>query len=119
MATHSLLHILLRPLSPRSELLVRRALGAVQAILAALTGIRTIQLTIALYHDKASRIQPGGYRTYDPHGFGFMALAMLLIPSTVLFAFGAASVWRNLSVSWWLPLLVILALWGGAYMLLL
>ena len=109
---------LIQPLNPRADLWVRRVFGAALAVLAVLAGARTIQLAFALYRDAASPRQLGGYRTYDPHGFGFMTLAYLLIPATVLLGFGSASVWRKWSVPWWLPLVTILGLCGAAYSLL-
>ena len=115
MAMHSLWQTLIRPLGPRVELWVRRTFGILLAVLAMLAGVRAIQLTTALARDTTR--WPGGYRTYDPHGFGFMALVLLLIPGTVLLAFGSASVWRKWSVPWWLPLLSILGLCGVAYWL--
>jgi hypothetical protein len=83
-----------------------------------LVGLRAIELTMALYRDAVSPRQPGRYRAYDPHGFGIMTLVYLLIPATVLLAFGAASVWRKWSVPWWMPLLPILGLGGAVYSLL-
>lgn len=109
---------LTQPLNPRADLWVRRVFGAAQAVLAMLAGARAIELTIALYRDAASPRRPGGHRTYDPHGFGFMTLVYLLIPATVLLAFGSVSVWRKRSVPWWLPFLTILGLCGAAYSLL-
>jgi len=119
MATHSMWRTLTQPLNPRADLWVRRVFGVAQAALAVLAGARAIVLTIDLYRDAASPRQPGGYRAYDPHGFGFMTLVYLLIPATVLLAFGSASVGRKWSVPWWLPLLTILGLDGAAYALLL
>ena len=110
---------LTQPLNPRADLWVRRVFGATQAILAMLAGARAIDLAIALSRDAASPRQPGGYRTYDPHGFGFMTLVYLLIPATVLLALGSASVWRKWTVPWWLPLVTIIGLGGAAYSLLL
>ena len=109
---------LIEPLNPRAELWVRRVVGAALAALAMLAGARAIQLTVALDRDAVSPRQLDGYRAYDPHGFGFMTLVYLLIPSTVLLAFGSASFWREWSVPWWLPLLTILGLCGAAYTLL-
>jgi len=113
-----MLRTLIEPLNPRAELWVRRVVGAALAVLAMLVGARAVQLTIALHRDAVSPRLPGGYRRYDPHGFGFMTLVYLLIPGTVLLAFGSASFWRKWSVPWWLPLLTILGLCGAAYTLL-
>ena len=118
MATHSMWRTLTQPLNPRTELWARRVFGAAQAVVAMLVGVRTLQLTVALYRDAVSPRRPGAYRAYDPHGFGFMTLVYLLIPATVVLAFGSASVWRKWSVPWWLPLLTILGLGGAAYALL-
>jgi hypothetical protein len=116
MTTYSRWRTLLRPLEPRAELWARRTFGTALPVLTTLAGVRAIQLTVALYHDTAR--QPGGYRTYDPHGFGFMTLLYLLIPGTVLLAFSSASIWRKWSVPWWLPLLTILGLCGFVFALL-
>ena len=118
MAIQSMWRTLIQPLNPRAELWVRRAFGAALAVLAVLAGARTIQLAFALYRDAASARQLRGYRANDPHGFGFMTLVYLLIPGTVLLAFGSASVWRKWSVPPWLPLLTIVGLCGAAYRLL-
>jgi hypothetical protein len=105
---------LTQPLNPRAELWVRRVFGAAQATLAVWTGATAIRLTLALYLDATSPRAALSYRAFDPHGFGFMTLVVILVPITVLLAFGSASVWRKWSVPWWLPLLTIIGLDGVA-----
>jgi len=106
MATQSFYQKLTSPLSPRTETWVRRVFGFGQAVLAVLAGIQLIELTAIL--SRAREI--AGVQPVDPHGFGAAALQFLLVPSTVLFSFGAVAVWRKWSVPPLLPLGTIAAL---------
>ena len=115
MAIHSLYQALTKSLSPRLDVWVRRVFGAGQAAPAVLSGGFAVRLILELHGEIAEARSRGG-GVSDAGGAAFALVVYALIPMTVLLAFGAVSVWRNWTVKWWLPLLVMVAVGVSAAM---
>ena len=108
MAIQNFYQTLTKPLRPRFELWVRRVFGAGQAVLAGLFGTFAVRLLLEL-RGEIDAARPRGGDISDAGGMAFAVALFVLMPATVLLAFGAVSVWRTRAVRWWLPLLVMVA----------
>src|SRR5689334_19205460 len=102
MTLRSLYHTLPRPLSPRAEIWTRRGLGAGLAMFGAFAATFAVSLILELRREMTeARLHGGGIS--DVGGMAYALVVYALVPATVLSAFGSVSVWRNVTIRWWIP----------------
>ena len=117
MTLRSLYHTLTRPLSPRAEIWTRRVLGAGLGMFGAFVATFAVSLILEFRREMTeARLHDGGIS--DAGGMAYVLVVYALVPATVLSAFGSVSVWRNVSIKWWLPWLTMGILGAGVVMFL-